>query len=142
MIEIKIPEGESASISVAGYTFHISKQEDGQVVVDRWIDGQHHDIKLDPVQDAKSQPQPEDVPLSRNLTKLRLPEPARKANTIRCIVWERDKDTGARSILDTASGSPREVIRYFNRNREMWARTGNNDTARIEVVPVRHGCWE
>jgi hypothetical protein len=144
VIEIKVPEGESASITVAGYTFLISKQEDGQVAIDRWIDGQHREIKLDPVEDAKPQPDPRDVPLNRNLTELRLPEQARKANTIRCIVWERDADTGARSILDIVEGSRKDIIRFFNRKREDWASTGGSETARIEVVPderEREGIW-
>lgn len=143
MIEIKVPEGESASITIAGYTFLIGKQ-DGQVIVDRWIDGQHHEIKLDPVEDAKPRPHFGDVPLSRNLTELRLPEQARKANTIRCIVWEHDEDTGARSILDIIEGGRKEVIRFFNRKREDWANTGRSDTARIEAVPderEREGIW-
>ncbi len=70
MIEIRVPEGENASIAIAGYTFLISKQ-DGQVIVDRWIDGQHHEIKLDPVVHAKPWPRFDDVPLNRNLTELR-----------------------------------------------------------------------
>lgn len=135
MITLRVPDGETATIDIAGYTFFIARMASDRVVVERWIDGQHHVMDLNPVEDAKPRVDPRDVPLDRNLTELRLPESARKAETIRVIVWETDADTGARSILDIVEGGRREIIRWFNRYRRQWAEQGRTNTARIEVVP-------
>ena len=142
MIRVEVPEGESLEVSIAGYTFFIAKMEEDRVEVSRWFNGHHRQINLSPLEDAVPPVDPRDVPLDRNLTQKRLPKEVQQAETIRCIVWERDQDTGSRSILYIVEGSRKDVIRFFNGNREMWARSGNGHTARIEMVkPEREGVW-
>ena len=142
MIRVEVPEGESLEVSIAGYTFFIAKMEEDRVEVSRWCNGHHRQINLSPLEDARPPVDPRDVPLDRNLTQRRLPEAARAAETLRVIVWEVDKDTSSRSILDIVEGTPNQIIRIFNSNREMWASTGGSDTARIEVVKRElEGIW-
>lgn len=142
MIKIDVPEGESLEVSIAGYTFFIAKMEEDRVEVSRWFNGHHRQIDLNPAEDALPPVDLRDVPLDRNLTQKRLPEEAQTADTIRVIVWEKDADTGSRSILDIVEGTRSQIIRFFNGNREMWASTGGSKTARIEVVKQeREGIW-
>ena len=142
MIKVDIPEGESLEVSVAGYTFFIARWDEDRVEISRWINGHHRQIMLNPKEDAVPPVDPRDVPLDRNLTLKRLPAEAQAADLIRVVVWEKDRDTGSRSVLNIVEGTPRQIISFFNGNREMWASTGGSDTARIEVVKrEREGLW-
>lgn len=58
------------------------------------------------------------VSLNNRLSKKRLTLPP--CDHILIIIWDTDED-GIRTVFDIVSGTPRKMIRYFNKWREEWS---------------------
>lgn len=64
------------------------------------------------------------VSLERNMTEKRLPDEIKGAESIRIVVFEFDKECGAKSVYDIIQMPAKWSISYFNNNRKYYLEKG------------------
>jgi len=77
-----------------------------------------------------------DIRLDRNLTVKRLPEHMQGATELRLVVYEVEKEFGAKSVRDIFEGTTKQVIKHFNGERDWFLIDGNIECL-IEAGPFR-----
>ena len=129
-VSVNVPNGQTVLVVVGDYTLHVSNVN-GKVNCKTVKD---EAFEADLPAPLQYQRHAQDVEIGKNLTMNRIPIVARQTSTCRVIVWEFDKETGSRSVLDIAEGTHKDIIWFFNKNRKDWIERGCHEYARIEPV--------